>query len=159
MHATRTGGPLHRAGSSRHIEPRRIAGATVARLLFGPTADAAPRKPARRERACSSEQRTTDTLRSAAHGCFSHFAAALCGLCAEGRERTGQAPGHEHSRSRRVPMREISPIHSEKECAAEAIFSCFAKHRLKPVPPSCQARTASEGRNSSRVYRALSGSN
>jgi mRNA interferase MazF len=30
-------------------------------------------------------QRTTDTLRSAAHGCFGHFAAALCGLCAESR--------------------------------------------------------------------------
>ena len=28
------------------------------------------------------KQRTTDTLRSAAHGCFSHFAAALRGLCA-----------------------------------------------------------------------------
>ena len=31
------------------------------------------------------KQRTTDTLRSAAHGCFSHFAAALRGLCAERR--------------------------------------------------------------------------
>src|ERR1700691_129449 len=30
-------------------------------------------------------QRATDTLRSAAHGCFSHFAAALCGLFAESR--------------------------------------------------------------------------
>jgi len=28
------------------------------------------------------KQRTTDTLRSAAHGCFSHLGAALRGLCA-----------------------------------------------------------------------------
>jgi hypothetical protein len=80
--------------------------------------------------------------------------APVAGEALEGGERTGQAPGHEYGRSRRVPMREIASIHFMKEVGQMGDFLPLgAKHRLKPVPPSCQSLPVCASPEVSKMYK------
>lgn len=54
-------------------------------------------------------------------------------------QRSRQPPRHEYRCSRRVPVREIAPIHSLTKWDDSENFPALTKksHPLKPAPPSC----------------------